>query len=126
MPIVIPEGAAFLGNQVPVQRPSLSDSSVRAGSPFEKVASTDPAVMGSPQSSMTFISKGSGTPASAINPGESWVNTPRKTPARQLLPAARSPTFATAWPAPPGGATTSNTFTLRESYSLNINVIAPL
>src|SRR5262245_18883412 len=61
--------------QEPVQRPSLRDVSDSGGSPVENVATTEPEIPGSPQSSTTFASTVMGQAAGAVNPEPSDVGT---------------------------------------------------
>src|SRR6185369_13878780 len=58
---------AFLVGHVPSQRPPPSDRRVTAGSPFEKVAVTEPVSSGAPQSSRTFAPRATGQPADTAN-----------------------------------------------------------
>ena len=53
-------------SQVPDQLPSRSEASGSGGSPFEKVATTEPAVAGVPQSSTTRASIGAGKDAGTL------------------------------------------------------------
>src|SRR5579859_7705340 len=53
-------------NQVPCQRPSPSDTRSSGGSPFEKLATTRPVVIGEPQSSTARTSTGIGQLAGMV------------------------------------------------------------
>src|SRR5258705_13562032 len=68
------------GDQLRLQRPSLSDTNGSGGSPFEKEATTDPVTIGLPQSSTTRVSTVSGHLAGTlkfapreVTRGSSWV-----------------------------------------------------
>src|SRR5579871_960453 len=73
--VTVTVAALLFGCQVALQRPSLSELSCSAGSPFEKDATTLPAVRRFPQSSTTVASIGVGQAATVENPTPSCVNT---------------------------------------------------
>jgi len=65
-PVIAMPAVGLRGTQVAAHRPSLSDLSDSGGSPFEKLVTTDPAVMELAQSSTTRISMAAGKPAETL------------------------------------------------------------
>src|ERR1700686_332312 len=63
------------GFQVPAHVPSCSVASASCGSPFEKLATTEPAVKGWPQSSPPDVSSDPGHPAGTAKSDPSDVDT---------------------------------------------------
>ncbi len=103
------------GCQVPVQRPSRRLVRETAGSPDEKVATTEPEVIGEPQSSTTRSSRDVGQAAVVVKLDPSWVKMGSNLAGVQPV-ASRNPScFKAAGPA--GGVTTSRMATRRVELS---------
>src|SRR5947207_14134744 len=131
---------------VPLHRPSFNDTRLINESPFEKPATTDPATIGFPQSSITCVSTATGHEAGTLKPAPNDVTTGSSFAGVQPGATGRSPTeqpapndvttgssFAGVQPGASGRSptqplptTTSSRFTVRELPSWNSSVSTPL
>src|SRR5262249_34460570 len=108
------------GCHVPLQVPSLREVRLSGGSPLEKLAVTEPLVIGAPQSSTTLTPSAAGHAAARLKlwpvvviSGSSLVGV--HPPASRIVPLVA-----------PAGARTSRMLTVRFEPSENSSVRTPL
>src|SRR5712671_7644920 len=75
LPVTRTCAVLFCGCQVPAQVPSFSEIKGIGASPFEKLVTTLPVVIGLAQLSTTLMATCVGNPAGTLKPSESRVNT---------------------------------------------------